>query len=86
MPLIEVQVTARPRHCLSANSTPTISPREKQILDWLKEGKTNEEIGMIFDISRRTVKFHVANICVKLDVVSRTQAVVVAIKLGVLDP
>ncbi|MCZ2103293.1 MAG: LuxR C-terminal-related transcriptional regulator [Burkholderiales bacterium] len=52
-----------------------LSTREKEIMDWVRLGKTNLEIGMILDISAFTVKNHMQRIFKKLDVLNRAQAV-----------
>ncbi len=52
-----------------------LSMREVDIMEWVRKGKTNQEIGMILDISAFTVKNHVQRIFKKLDVVNRAQAV-----------
>jgi len=52
-----------------------LSARELEIMEWVRNGKTNQEIGMILDISAFTVKNHVQRIFKKLDVVNRAQAV-----------
>jgi len=52
-----------------------LSERELEVLKWLEQGKTNQEIGLILDISGNTVKNHLKRIFNKLDVSSRTQAV-----------
>lgn len=62
-----------------------LSAREKEVLDWLKAGKTSWEISVILKISERTVNFHVTNILRKLQVVNRAQAVAVAIHSGLVD-
>lgn len=56
-----------------------LTDREKEILSWLMEGKSSWDIGQILSISERTVKFHVNNICIKLNAVNRTHAVAKAI-------
>ena len=56
-----------------------LTDREKEILSWLTEGKSSWDIGQILSISERTVKFHVNNICSKLNAVNRTHAVAKAI-------
>ena len=61
-----------------------ITKREMQILRWLKDGCTNQEIASILDISPHTVKNHVRKILFKLGVQSRAQAAVKAIQTGVL--
>ncbi len=62
-----------------------LSAREKEVLDWLKEGKTSWEISAILEISERTANFHVANIIRKLHVVNRAQAVAVAVRSGLVE-
>ncbi len=61
-----------------------LSPREREVLAWIKEGKSNEEIGMILGISPGTVKVHVKNILAKLDATTRTQAVAKALLHGLV--
>jgi transcriptional regulator EpsA len=52
-----------------------LSARELEILDWVRMGKTNEEIGQILNISAFTVKNHLQRIYRKMDVLNRAQAV-----------
>lgn len=52
-----------------------LSRRQIQILKWVKDGKTNHEIGQILGISPLTVKNHVQKILRKLKVSNRAQAV-----------
>ena len=59
-----------------------LTAREAETLDWVRLGKTNDEIGLILKISVFTVKNHLQNIFKKLDVRNRMQAVV---KLGAGD-
>jgi DNA-binding CsgD family transcriptional regulator len=54
---------------------PFLSPRELEVLKWLKLGKTSWDISVILNISERTVNYHVNNIVQKLGVSSRLQAV-----------
>lgn len=62
-----------------------LSRREKEVIDWLKQGKSSWEISAVLKISERTVNFHVANIMQKLGVVNRAQAVAVAARYGLID-
>lgn len=55
-----------------------LSPREREVLRWLRCGKTSWAISLILRISERTVNYHVNNIMRKLDVSNRMQAVSVA--------
>ena len=52
-----------------------LSKREAEIMDWVRMGKTNAEIGSILSISSFTVKNHLQHIFKKLDVYNRMQAV-----------
>lgn len=52
-----------------------LSQRELEVIDWIKSGKTNQEIGMILNISQNTVKSHLKRIFQKLNVGKRAQAV-----------
>jgi DNA-binding CsgD family transcriptional regulator len=53
----------------------SLSPREREVLKWLRLGKTSWDISVILRISERTVNYHVNNILKKLDVTNRLQAV-----------
>jgi DNA-binding CsgD family transcriptional regulator len=62
-----------------------LTPKEKQVIKWLKEGKSNWETSAILGISERTVKFHISNIMQKLDASSRAHAVAIAIERGLVE-
>lgn len=64
--------------------TARLTPREVEILNWIKEGKSSWDISVILKCSKRTVEFHVANIKKKLNAVNRTQAVVTALHQGLI--
>lgn len=66
------------------NPLPNVSKREKEVLGWIQEGKTNWETSMILNISERTVKFHVSNLIEKLDAVSRGHAVAKAMEFRII--
>ncbi len=65
-------------------ATPALSSRQIECLSWTAEGKTAWEIGRILNISERTVRFHLGNAMTALDVLSKHQAVLKAITLGLL--
>ena len=52
-----------------------LSTRELEIIEWVKLGKTDSEIGMILYISQNTVKSHLKHVFEKLNVTRRAQAV-----------
>ena len=61
-----------------------LSPREKEVLLWLKEGKTTSQISSTLSISERTVKFHVRNTLRKVRASTRAQAVAVSLEKGLI--
>ncbi len=61
------------------------SPRERQILRHLAEGKSNKEIGSILDISTRTVECYRARIMLKLDLHSTAALVRYAIRNNIIE-
>jgi LuxR family transcriptional regulator, quorum-sensing system regulator CviR len=64
---------------------PGFSSREKEVLNWVKVGKTTWEISHILSISERTVKFHIQNILRKVHAVTRAQAVAISVENGFID-
>ena len=66
--------------------TQPLGARETQILNLIAAGKTNPEIAEALGISRKTVGMFVGRLMFKLDVHTRTEAVTVALKRGILKP
>jgi len=62
-----------------------LSVREREVLKWMKEGKTNWEISHILSISERTVKFHVQNILAKLQASTRGHAIALAMEQRLIE-
>lgn len=62
-----------------------LSTREKEVLNWLKQGKSSWEISVILGISESTANYHVYNIMGKLNATNRPQAVAIAARLGLID-
>lgn len=71
-------------HCEPNKLKQSLTTREAEVLKWASEGKTAWEIGMILDISQRTVKFHLNNMYKKLDVINRWQAIAKAMRYGII--
>jgi DNA-binding NarL/FixJ family response regulator len=71
---------------LLASRLATLTPQQLRVLGMLTDGKLNKQIAFDLDISEATVKSHVSAILQKLDVNSRTQAVILAGRLNVDDP
>ena len=64
----------------------SITPREKEVLQLLARGAGNRRIGRELGISPDTVQTHIRNMLAKLAVGSRLEAVVKALRLGLVDP
>ena len=62
-----------------------LSPREREVLNILAEGRTDRDIASRLFISERTVHVHVRRILAKLSVSSRTEAAGVAIRQGLVS-
>ena len=59
-----------------------LTPRERQVLSLVAEGRTNREIGETLFMAEKTASVHVSRILAKLEVRSRTEAAAVAHRLG----
>lgn len=64
---------------------PELSPREREILQLIRRGRSNKEIGAALFIAEDTVKRHVSNLLQKLRVDDRAQAVAEAIRRGLIS-
>jgi two-component system, NarL family, response regulator len=67
-----------------ATRTPNsdLTPREREVLSLIVQGKSNKEIGTLLRITEATVKCHVSVILERLGVSDRTQAVITALQRG----
>jgi two-component system NarL family response regulator len=61
-----------------------LSARELEVLKLLVEGKSNQEAATALSISESTIKFHVNHILAKLGAADRTQAVIIALRRGLV--
>ena len=55
-----------------------LTPRERDVLMGLTEGKANKEIARDLDLQEVTIKLHVKTLCRKLQAKNRTQAALIA--------
>lgn len=65
--------------------TESLTERETEVLKLVAAGKSNKEIAAQLTITERTVKTHVSSIMAKLDVQSRTQAALYAVRAGIVS-
>jgi DNA-binding CsgD family transcriptional regulator len=64
---------------------PALTPRELEALRWTMDGKTAWEVGAVLGISERTAVLHINNAMHKLQCVNKHQAVLKAMRLGLID-
>lgn len=67
-----------------ASDTASLTEREKEVLQLLARGQSNRQISEWLDISEATVRTHVSNILAKLNLSSRTQAALYALREGLV--
>lgn len=82
--LAEFSSLAQRKADSSETTLSVLSPREKEILRMVADGKPNKIIADELDISEHTVRNHISNIFQKLHVNNRTEATVIAIKKGLI--
>ena len=70
---------------LEEPAAPQLTDRELQVITSLARGNGNKQIARALTISEKTVRNHVSNIYKKLHVYDRTQAVLYAIREGLVD-
>ncbi|WP_077798592.1 response regulator transcription factor [Streptomyces sp. JHA26] len=61
----------------------SLTEREREVLGLIADGRSNREIARTLVLSEKTVKTHVSNILMKLDLADRTQAALWAVRHGV---
>jgi DNA-binding NarL/FixJ family response regulator len=62
-----------------------LTPREREVLQLVAEGRTNREIAQVLSISVKTVEHHRANLMSKLELYSAAELTQYAIRAGVID-
>ncbi|MCI1985596.1 MAG: response regulator transcription factor [Lactobacillus sp.] len=86
--VLEPQVTTKMMNRLTQKQQPALyddlTNREREVLQLIAQGKSNQEIATALFITLKTVKTHVSNILAKLEVEDRTQAAIYAFKHGLV--
>ena len=65
--------------------TKILTPREKEIFDYLIRNYSTKKIAKTLGISEKTVRNHISNVMQKLEVTSRTSAVIELLKLNLFE-
>ena len=74
------QLQAGARVAEPASELDRLTPREREVLEFLARGESNKMIARALDLSESTVKIHVQNVLKKLNLSSRVQAAVFAVE------
>jgi len=69
----------------STELAPSLTERELEVIKALAQGKSNKEIARDLGISEKTIRNHASNIYRKLHIFDRTQAVIYAVRRGLVD-
>ena len=72
---------SQPQHALSVSLT----PRELEVIEWMATPNTYRQIGRQLSVSEETVRSHAKNILEKMKQPNRAQAVLAAMRLGLIE-
>lgn len=86
--LLDPVVAARLVETLAQNEEPldSLTRREREVLELIGRGFANKRIARELGVAEKTVKTHVGHVLAKLGVSDRTQAAVIAVRAGLVDP
>ena len=86
--VLDPAVAARLVDALGGGEEPLdrLTPREREVLELIGRGFPNKLIARELGVSEKTVKTHVGHVLAKLGVTDRTQAAVVAVRAGLVEP
>ncbi len=70
----------------SVAGSESLTPREREVLELIARGRSNKLIARELGIAEKTVKTHVGHVLAKLAVTDRTQAAMLAVRTGLVDP
>jgi len=81
--LLDPAVTAQVlREITQPRAADRLTPREREVLALLGQGRSNREIARALVVTEKTVKTHVSNLLAKLGLADRTQAAIYAVREG----
>ena len=83
--LLAPTVAARLVVGVSTGGPEALTPREREVLTLMGQGRSNAEIATLLSIAPRTAKVHVQNILSKLGATNRTEAVSLAVRQGLIS-
>jgi DNA-binding NarL/FixJ family response regulator len=65
--------------------TPTLTPRELEVLEWMATPNTYRQIAAHLSVGEETIRSHAKNILEKMEQPNRAQAVITAMRLGLIE-
>jgi DNA-binding NarL/FixJ family response regulator len=77
---------AQPRQAPTVGPVEPLTPRERDVIALVAQGRTNHEIGERLFLSENTIKYHLTNILTKLHLNNRAEAVAYALRTGLIQP
>ncbi|HEU0003518.1 MAG TPA: LuxR C-terminal-related transcriptional regulator [Ktedonobacteraceae bacterium] len=86
VPVQQGRLVATTKHASLSSSFELLSTREREVLQFVAEGLSNQQIAQHLVLSLHTVKLHIKHLLTKLGATNRTQAVVRARALHILSP
>ncbi|MEU9084314.1 response regulator transcription factor [Streptomyces sp. NPDC048357] len=84
-PEVAVALLSQDDQSPSAGRPGSLTDREREVLGLIADGRSNREIARALVLSEKTVKTHVSNILMKLDLSDRTQAALWAVRHGLAE-
>ncbi|UQX00527.1 response regulator transcription factor [Streptomyces sp. RerS4] len=84
-PEVAEALLAQDEQPATAGRPGALTEREREVLGLIADGRSNREIARALVLSEKTVKTHVSNILMKLDLSDRTQAALWAVRHGITD-
>ncbi|MFD4247820.1 response regulator [Streptomyces sp. NPDC058525] len=84
-PEVAEALLAQEDQTASAGRPGSLTDREREVLGLVADGRSNREIARALVLSEKTVKTHVSNILMKLDLSDRTQAALWAVRHGIAE-
>ena len=82
--LVRIAEQGRSEHQSARAALARLTPREREVLEALAQGRSDKEIAQHLHVGRETVHTHMVNLLKKLGVESRLQALVFAVRYGVV--
>jgi DNA-binding CsgD family transcriptional regulator len=79
---VGLPLSARARHTRAKHGWESLTEAERRVVSLAADGRSNPDIARVLYLSRRTVSWHLSNACRKLDLSSRTELIVAALRRG----